>query len=68
MIQELKLKLEKCIGELIVVFYYQQGHLEAVVAKLKEVNDESILLDSFYPIPYGEIQKIVAEEVLYPND
>jgi len=67
--QELKQALEKYIGRLIVVFYYQQGHPEAVVAQLKEVNDESILLDGFYPIPYGGIQKIVVEEeVLYQKD
>ena len=67
--QRLKLKLEKCIGRLIVVFYYQQGHPEAVVAQLKEVNDESILLDGFHPILYGEIQKIVVErEVLYQKE
>jgi len=37
--QDLKQKLEKYIGKMIVVFYYQQGHLEAVVAQLNEVND-----------------------------
>jgi len=67
--QDLKQKLEKYIGKMIVVFYYQQGHLEAVVAQLNEVNDESILLDGFHPILYGEIQKIVVEgEVLYQKE